>query len=272
MAVKPLPYARVCTYGIAADPFAANASNWVVTNCLFADSDGYVRPNVADGTTYKICSSMTGYTGICDVRYIPPLNTQTFTYDLAPVVSSTPWTYFSSTCSLQYNDTRNCVATATSYATIYSIQILFQNSAGTYQMYNATNSMSAQLAYTLDATATNWTNITLYINGIAISQIYHVNYSYNPSVVINWNHATGGTTFMEKLQSKPQYLYLAYVIFLFLGALIGFVTDKYYNGYGVYGTGAWWIVIGIGGFPLFIIAALPIVFYFIIDNIIPLLK
>ena len=76
----------------------------------------------------------------------------------------------------------------------------------------------------------------------------------------------------DKLQSETQYLIAFYVIMLIIGAALGFFAEKYFNGYGIYGTALWFGILGGAGFALFWIPTIIIAMRGLMEVISPYFK
>jgi hypothetical protein len=53
---------------------------------------------------------------------------------------------------------------------------------------------------------------------------------------------------------------------------MGFMAEKYFNGYGTYGAGIWFLFMAVGKLYIFWIPVIIIGVYAIIEQLIPLLK
>jgi hypothetical protein len=115
-------------------------------------------------------------------------------------------------------------------------------------------------------------NISVYGNDVFITLYRHEYFAYAPNVTIDWDYGYNGTSLKTMVAQSEQYQLLFYIILLIFGIIMGFMAEKYYNGYGIYGTGSWYMILGLAGLPLFYIPLTPIVIYVVLKHLLPILK
>lgn len=265
---SPLTSARVCSKSVGTNPMTS-LTDWVTTYCEYTDAQGYVDLNIIGGNSYKFCVQKDGYTPECVIQYVPTNNADTYIIDLVPTSLNAGYNFIASTCpSLVTNDS-SCQLNIITYRPYSEICVYYTTQTGNGSSCDS-DSISKTYYYTVTNSSTPITfNITL--DGETAKMIYHKFQNYSPVIEISWDTPAprDGLSFKDRITSNWELMVVTYIIFIFVAVVIGFMAEKYFNGYGIYGAGVWFAVVAIE-FPIFWIPAIIIGTYFIVERVMPL--
>lgn len=267
----PLEGARVCTQKVGENP-DTNVTEWLTTYCDFTDSDGLVSILTSDQNLYKVCSTRDGYTPTCELHFLPPTNTNVILIQMEPTEVAESFNFIQSSCPPRVTNITSCTLNVITYKPYSSICFKYIVNGTELSTTCGYDSITESLSYVLGTSTLNVT-IEVYLGGDYERYVYHEYGEYIEEQQIGLDQTpVGAESILEKISDSKTNLVAFYIIMLIIGIISGWLFEKYFNGYGVYGSGFWFIVLGIMGFYIFWIPAGLIVMYAMLKVLIPLIK
>lgn len=265
----PLENARVVVQQTGTHP-ETNETDWLTVFADFTSIDGFATVYINDQNTYKFCAQMEGFTTKCVIENIPASNSETILIDLEPAEAETGYNFIASSCPLVYYTNHSCTIEVNTY-TSYNTICFNYTSATLNQSTCDSDSVSKSWNYNLNDTTGN-VSISIYLDGTLSRTIYHNTITYTPTNEVDFEGRPdiSGTTLLEHIRGNTTYLIVIYIIFTIIGVLMGFMAEKYFNGYGPYGAGLWFLILAMGKLYLFWVPVIIIGVYAIVEKLIPL--
>jgi len=215
-----------------------------VTYCDFTNDVGEVIIQVKDQRTYKFCVQADGHYPTCELRYIPASNQETITLEMTVIESGEGTNVASTNCASVYYEDKSCSLDVVTYKPYYSICAVL-NKTDSMNVTTSTescssNSISETFTYALSQDYSSY-SIELFLNNVSNGIFYHTNGTKTVNVTIDYNQGSNnGETIKEKIKNNvPLYIFM-HLIFVVLGVVGGYMFEKYYNGFGVYGMSLDW--------------------------------
>lgn len=251
-----------------------STTEWMTTYCDFTDSTGEVLIKVNDGNTYLFCVQADDYETKCELHNIPESNQETITINLIATDTTEGQNTYANTCGTVFNQNKACLITVATYRPYHSIcvNVTRINSLGTTSSIACESDSIAEIfSYDIN-TNSNYT-IGIYLDAELMKTYYHIFGEDDSINQVNYRAGNNnGKTIMERIQENKPLLIFMHIIIIILGVLAGFMFDKYFNGYGVYGAGIWFLFVSMGGFYIFYIPTIMIALYFITEKVLPLFQ
>lgn len=253
---------------------SGNTTEWMTTYCDFTNDVGDVIIKVQDGNTYLFCTQADGYESKCELHHIPENNQDTITINLVSTNTKIGTNTFSTSCSTIFESNEICSLTVATYKPYSSICVNATRTISNTSLSTIvceSDSIAEIFSYTID---TNYDyEIGVYLDAELVKTYYH---KYDAGVSSNdINYDTGnnaGNTILEKIgDNLPLYIAI-HIVLLILGVLAGYMFDKYFNGFGIYGAGIWFLFLGMGQFYIFYVPAIVIIVYFITEKVLPMFQ
>lgn len=268
---SPLSDVRVCSQKLAVHP-DTSTEQWITTYCDYSDSRGNALLLLNDENNYKICAQKEGYSTICNLYFIPPANTVAFVIAMSLTGADEGFTHITTTCAPVYNEDESCTLTVTTSSLSSEICMELYREDVLYKTLCGYATAEKEFIYNMYITRANY-SVYVYKDSDLISSIYHKFLAYNPTVDISFDLPDqNGDTILEKIRADITYYIVFMVIMAMFAILTGWMVEKYFEGYGIYGSGMFMVILGSMGFYLFFVPALPIVLRAMGDIIFPMLK
>lgn len=267
----PIDNARVVVKMTAPNP-ETNVTDWITVYADFTTVDGISTVLINDENTYKFCAQKENYTTTCIIDFIPPANADTILIDMEPVTSEIGFDFVATSCPSAYFGDHNCTLEINTYKSYNTICVNYTDDSTNTQTCDS-DSVSKSYSYILNSTTGN-VSIAVFFDGTMITNITNLWIPYDPTVKvsIDVHNDTGGFTLYERVQQDKEYLVAMHIILIIIGIFLGFMAEKYFNGYGVYGSGLWFLFMGIMGLAVYYIPAIMVGIYAIIEGLVPLFK
>lgn len=266
----PLEDARVVVKTLAETPIT-NVTDWITIYADFTSIDGVAVVLLNDENTYKFCAQKEGYTTKCVIDYVPPSSTDIIVIDLEATETPVGYNFIASSCPNAYYRGYNCTLEVNTYKSYNTICLNYTSDTLNTSTCSS-DSISKAWSYELTNENGNVT-IGVYLDGVLERTIYH-NYMgvYEPDNDINWDSQTdiSGQTLLDRIKGNKTYLIVVYIILTIIGVIMGFMAEKYFNGYGIYGSAIWFLVLAMGQLYIFWIPVIMIGVYAIIEKLVPL--
>lgn len=261
--------ARVCAY-LLTENVDTNVTQWTVTYCDYTNDIGTTQLLILDENEYKLCVQAEGYDPMCQLRFIPPANTDTIILVIESQSSVTNQDLMATNCQLNMSVARNCTWQVTTHTPYNTICFDYTVNGTTYSQCSGT-SVQEYLLYEFD-NETSPMNLLISLDGILR---WNYTYTWNPANLtadIGWNIVNNrtGVSLMDRIDTA-EYRTLFYILMLLFVGLFGLLTEKYYNGYGLLGMAVASLFLGVTGIWVFYLIAVPILLFLLNRMISPLL-
>lgn len=256
--------ARVCAQ-------MAHDDEWKTTYCDYTDSTGFVNILVNDQNTYQFCAQADGFTSSCEIAYIPPSNEDTIIIEMTSTTSQSGTNLISSTCAPTLNSNETCALSVITYKPFSSICVNVSNGDDDTVTCSA-DSISETFLYDIYSNYTQY-ELTVYLEAIETSKLYHGSGTEEPTADVKFDSGNNdGSSIIDRVKENIV-LYIALHIFMIAIAILSYyIMERYFNGYGVYGAGLWFLFMGIAGLYVFYIPAVIIITHFITEKLLPLFQ